>query len=481
VAKERDANMNTTFYFDKIAIPGFTTLLKKYNVDEFASPYRSTIPLLSLVKDGQPMLRDILAAMAPPMDFHFEYTVKPPKGDGNSSHTDLMIPLRCLAIEAKWTEAVSDTVAAWLGNKEREHSIRSSENRGSKNRNDVLSGWLSLLEPHAGHELIPAKFADCIYQMVHRAASACSRSIHPQLAYFKFTPSPVPSAARCDKYIDALKLLHSRLGNPSDYPFFFVEIQIAPTDAFRVIEPLPKGETATAKKVRKTVRDSKLFEFLSYRIHRIGSSPISPSEQDTKPTVEESEENTKPISEATALTDRFDRALLYAAHVHGGQVRKGTPTPYIAHLLAVAATVLEYNGSEDMAIAALLHDAVEDQGGPSRLADIRNRFGYHVADIVLACSDSVSNTSGCEPKEDWRIRKTRYLEHVRLVDEDILWVSLADKYITRGQSFATCGSERLARRSLTGSRYPKKTRCGITANWLRCLKIACPGSNWRTS
>jgi (p)ppGpp synthase/HD superfamily hydrolase len=66
---------------------------------------------------------------------------------------------------------------------------------------------------------------------------------------------------------------------------------------------------------------------------------------------------------ATSLTDRFDRALLYATHVHGGQVRKGTTIPYLAHLLAVAATVLEYGGSEDTAIAGLLHDAAEDQGG----------------------------------------------------------------------------------------------------------------------
>src|ERR1039457_745666 len=96
---------------------------------------------------------------------------------------------------------------------------------------------------------------------------------------------------------------------------------------------------------------------------------------------------------ATVLTDRFDRALLYATHVHGGQVRKATSIPYLAHLLAVAATVLEYGGSEDMAIAALLHDAVEDQGGEPRLSDIRNRFGDRVADIVRACSDSVVNTS----------------------------------------------------------------------------------------
>jgi len=72
------------------------------------------------------------------------------------------------------------------------------------------------------------------------------------------------------------------------------------------------------------------------------------------------------MSPVTILTDRFDRALLYATHVHGGQVRKETTIPYIAHLLAVAATVLEYGGSEDMAIAGLLHDAAEDQGGVSQ-------------------------------------------------------------------------------------------------------------------
>ena len=107
---------------------------------------------------------------------------------------------------------------------------------------------------------------------------------------------------------------------------------------------------------------------------------------------------------ATILTDRFDRALLYATHVHGGQVRKKTTIPYIAHLLAVAATLLEYGGSEDMAVVALLHDAVEDQGGEPRLADIRNRFGDRVADIVRACSDSVVNTAAGQQKEDWRTR-----------------------------------------------------------------------------
>lgn len=133
------------------------------------------------------------------------------------------------------------------------------------------------------------------------------------------------------------------------------------------------------------------------------------------------------MSEVTVLTEKFDRALLYATHVHGGQVRKETKVPYVAHLLAVAATVLEYGGDEDIAIAGLLHDAAEDQGGEARLADIRNRFGEKVAGIVRSCSDSTANTAGGQKKEKWEIRKARYLRHLHTVDPDTLLVSLSDK------------------------------------------------------
>lgn len=133
------------------------------------------------------------------------------------------------------------------------------------------------------------------------------------------------------------------------------------------------------------------------------------------------------MNQATVLTDRFDRALLYATHVHGGQVRKGTTTPYVAHLLAVAATVLEYGGDEDLAIAALLHDSVEDQGGKARLEDVRNRFGERVARIVEACSDSLADTGKGERKARWDERKKAYIDHLGTADADILWVSLADK------------------------------------------------------
>ena len=133
------------------------------------------------------------------------------------------------------------------------------------------------------------------------------------------------------------------------------------------------------------------------------------------------------MTKATVLTDRFDRALLYATHVHGGQVRKGTSTPYVAHLLAVAATVLEYGGDEDLAIAALLHDSVEDQGGKARLEDVRNRFGERVARIVKSCSDRLADAAKGERKAHWQERKEAYLSHLRTADDDVLCVSLADK------------------------------------------------------
>jgi (p)ppGpp synthase/HD superfamily hydrolase len=122
------------------------------------------------------------------------------------------------------------------------------------------------------------------------------------------------------------------------------------------------------------------------------------------------------------LTERFDRAFAYARHLHRKQPRKGTEVPYIAHLLGVTALVLEDGGDEDQAIAALLHDAVEDQGGQQTLEEIRERFGDHIADIVKACSDSIET-----PKPPWRERKERYLEHLRHAGSDVQRVSRADK------------------------------------------------------
>lgn len=122
------------------------------------------------------------------------------------------------------------------------------------------------------------------------------------------------------------------------------------------------------------------------------------------------------------LSPRFENAMTYASMVHSGQLRKGTTVPYISHLLAVAALVLEHGGDEDEAIAALLHDAVEDAGGRPRLEDIRSRFGDRVADVVLGCTDAE-----VIPKPPWQARKEAYIAHLEHASASTLLVSCCDK------------------------------------------------------
>ena len=122
---------------------------------------------------------------------------------------------------------------------------------------------------------------------------------------------------------------------------------------------------------------------------------------------------------ATKLGKRFEQALLFAARKHAGQVRKGTPAPYISHLMGVASLVLEAGGDEDLAIAALLHDAVEDCGGAPMLKEVRRRFGSRVAHIVEGCTQEVDLA--------WRERRENYIRHLRTAGADVRLVSAADK------------------------------------------------------
>jgi (p)ppGpp synthase/HD superfamily hydrolase len=124
----------------------------------------------------------------------------------------------------------------------------------------------------------------------------------------------------------------------------------------------------------------------------------------------------------TELSPLFSEALNYATEVHRNQSRKGSGVPYISHLLAVCAIVLEYGGNEIEAIAALLHDAPEDQGGRERLAEIRAKFGEPVAAIVAGCTDAWT-----EPKPPWRRRKEEYLAQLKEASPSVLLVSVADK------------------------------------------------------
>ena len=127
----------------------------------------------------------------------------------------------------------------------------------------------------------------------------------------------------------------------------------------------------------------------------------------------------------TFLTERYAQAGVYASILHGAQVRKGTQIAYMSHLLGVSSLVIEAGGDEDLAIAGLLHDAVEDAGGLPRLADVRTRFGDRVADIVLACSDSTDEK--WKQTDTYEERKQKYLDHLAEAPDDVVLVSTADK------------------------------------------------------
>jgi (p)ppGpp synthase/HD superfamily hydrolase len=122
------------------------------------------------------------------------------------------------------------------------------------------------------------------------------------------------------------------------------------------------------------------------------------------------------------LSGRFEKALTYATRIHGGKLRKKTRVPYIAHILGVTAIAMEYGANETEAIAALLHDAVEDCGGAKRLGDIERKFGKTVAQIVEGCTDTDQT-----PKPPWLERKKAYVTHVRRAPMPTKLVSAADK------------------------------------------------------
>ena len=125
------------------------------------------------------------------------------------------------------------------------------------------------------------------------------------------------------------------------------------------------------------------------------------------------------------LSERFDEAFAWAADLHREQARKIGRVPYISHLLRVAGLALDFGASEDVAIAALLHDAVEDCGGMETAAEIRKRFGDFVADVVLETSDST--TADASRKAPWRERKEAYLARLRTGTEAAALVSGCDK------------------------------------------------------
>jgi hypothetical protein len=130
----------------------------------------------------------------------------------------------------------------------------------------------------------------------------------------------------------------------------------------------------------------------------------------------------------TVLGDRYVQAFSYAAELHRDDVRKGGDVPYLSHLMAVSALVLDHGGDETQGIAGLLHDAAEDHGGRERLADLERRFGTDVADIVELCSDSL--VADPTRKPPWWSRKVAYVSRLAELPHDspALLVATADKF-----------------------------------------------------
>jgi GTP pyrophosphokinase len=146
-------------------------------------------------------------------------------------------------------------------------------------------------------------------------------------------------------------------------------------------------------------------------------------------------------STAPSLTRRFAAAFALAWAIHGDQFRKKTGIPYMAHVMSVSALAMEHGADEDVAIAALLHDTVEDsENGAATLSVIEDQFGKQVAHIVLACSDAVAVPG--QPKPDWRERKEQYLHHLDVdADASVLLVSACDKVHNSSAILADLRSE----------------------------------------
>ncbi len=161
---------------------------------------------------------------------------------------------------------------------------------------------------------------------------------------------------------------------------------------------------------------------------------------------------------AVKLGPRFERALVFATRKHGGQERKGTPVPYVSHLLGVAGLVLEAGGDEDLAIAALLHDVAEDCGGIPMLNQVRRRFGKRVAHIVEGCSDAFTT-----PKPPWRERKEPYISISALPMPTPAWYRRRTSCTTPAPSSPTIVSSE--NKSGNAFRENAMARCGTTARY----------------
>jgi hypothetical protein len=234
-----------------------------YGLNEFESATRSTVPMLDLLIHSCEEFNTIIGKIGFPKRYHrhLEYTVGPFDGRGKASHTDVMLTYgdNSLAIEAKWTEPMYETVEDWL----------EKGTTKTNNKKAVLNGWLEKLTERLGPSYSAPDFDCTIYQMLHRAASAAVAGKRPRLAYFIFKPSPTGGAASANDIFTQLSSLWKLLGSPDAFPFYAVEIKLKELATFTVL-PKTKDE-ATDEAVRAALQDGKkLFDFSLETIQPVG-------------------------------------------------------------------------------------------------------------------------------------------------------------------------------------------------------------------
>ena len=261
--------MHKSIYcFDRKPVDGIMGLCQHMTGKALRSPYRSTVPLISLVEQNHPAWQSLLTSVGAPMagTVHFEYSVPSPKAKGNPSQTDAMLISNSTvwAIEAKWTEPRYETV---------EKRISKPEDDGADPR-ITIDGWLNYLRPFSSCTLSVDGFMGVVYQVLHRTASVCAvaaeRKFTPHLVYLHFHPSPLKRSANTEQYVSDLQDLYALLGNPSTLKMTVVEMPLKPTTAFEAIKSLDKRAPESAPLVKTALCKEPLFAFGSPRIITVG-------------------------------------------------------------------------------------------------------------------------------------------------------------------------------------------------------------------
>ena len=259
----------STPYYDRKPAADFGDLCSRFSDWSFQSPYRSTVPLLALFRQTADCQR-LLTALGAGRDaaVHVEYGVPSPKPGGRPSQTDVLLTSGAgtWAIEAKWTEPRYETVKGRPAKPE-------ADGAGPKT---TVGGWLKHLQAFTPRQLKLDDFNDMVYQIVHRAASACAaateRGTSAELVYLHFHPSPLSNSATTAQYVADLRQLRELLGAESRLGLTVVEMSLSPTAAFDRIKDLDKRQSETAKPVRKAVCEEMLFEFGAPMVTRIHPS-----------------------------------------------------------------------------------------------------------------------------------------------------------------------------------------------------------------